>query len=246
MLKPIHQLTIIRNRHRVRELWQFRDLVEAYFARSERDEHDLPMDWEGAQAARSRINQLLPRIIQVVQAAGLGSSPRQRNTTDPGLPIGRIDVLERIFSASYSNGLDQEILDVIDMALGVYESDRFGAALRTVNPLHYAGAILGFVGRAPRRFLRALGLTRGRAAPALTPADIARLELVAARLADADELIDARLASALDRQAQRQAEYSRQLAELAERLDFAERLMAGQQTPPRIRSPKPTGMTTPL
>ena len=246
MLKPIQQLTYIRNRHRVHELWQFRDLVETYFARAERDEHDMPMDWEGAQAARSRINQLLPRIIQVVQAAGLGRSPRQGATTDPGVPIGRIDVLERIFSASYSNGLDQEILDIIDMALGVYESDRYGAALRSVNPLHYAGALLGFVGRAPRRFFRALGLGRGSRAPTLSPADIARLEHVASRLADADDLIDSRLASALDRQAQRQAEYSRQLAELAERLDFAERLMAGQPTPTRISAPRPSGMTTPV
>lgn len=246
MLKPLHQLTLIRNRQRVRELWQFRDMVDAWFARSERDEHDMPVDWEGAQAVRSRINQALPRILQIVQAAGIGRSLRIDTHTDPGLRIGRIDVLERIFSASYSNGLDQEIFDVIDMALGMYEADRFGAAMRTVNPLHYAGALLGFIGRVPRRFVRALGFGRGSRVASLSPADLARLEMVAARLADAEDLIDSRLATALDRQAQRHADYSRQLGELADRLDFAERLLAGQPTPPRVSPPRQGGMITPV
>jgi hypothetical protein len=70
--------------------------------------------------------------------------------------------------------------------------------------------------------------------------------MVAARLADAEELIDSRLASALDRQAQRQADSARQLAELAERLDFAERLMAGQLAPGRVSPPRQAGMTTPV
>ena len=246
MLKPYHQLTIIRNRSRVRELWQFRDMVEAYFARSEHDEHGVPMDWEGAQAARSRINQMLPRIMQIVHAGGLGVAARHPATTNPSPTVGRVDVLERIFSASYANGLDQEILDVIDMAIGAYDADRFGAMIRTVNPFHYAGAILAFVARAPRRLLAAIGLSGGRRVAALGAADVARLEAAAARLAEVEDVIDARIATALDRVAQRHADDARQIAELTERLDFAERLMAGQSTPPRFPPPKPSGMTTPV
>ena len=245
MLKSYHQLTIIRNRSRVQELWQFRDMVEAYFARSERDEHGVPIDWEGAQAARSRINQMLPRIMQVVHAAGLGAAARHPATTNPSPSVGRVDVLERIFSASYANGLDQEILDVIDMAIGAYDADRFAAMIRTVNPLHYAGAILAFIARVPRRILTAIGLGGGRRAAALGPADVARLEVAAARLAEVEDVIDARIATALDRVAQRHADDARQIDELTERLDFAERLMAGQPMTPSINAPRPSGMTTP-
>jgi hypothetical protein len=246
MLKPYHQLTIIRNRSRLHELWQFRDIVEAYFARSERDESGVPIDWEGAQAARSRINQMLPRIMQIVHAAGLGATARHPATTNPSPALGRVDVLERIFSASYANGLDQEILDVIDMAIGAYDADRFAAMVRTVNPLHYAGAVLRFVARIPRRLLSAIGLGGGRRAAALGPADVARIEVVAARLAEVEDVIDARIATALDRVAQRRADDARQLAELTERLDFAERLLAGQPTSPRFPAPKSPGMTTPV
>jgi hypothetical protein len=246
MLRSYDALTIIRNRSRVHELWHFRDMVEAYFARSERDDQDIPADWEGAQAARSRINQLLPRIIQVVNAAGLGAGGRNPAVTDPGPMLGRVEVLERIFTASYANGLDQEILDVIDMAIGRYEADRFAAVIRTVNPFHYVGATIAFVARLPRRLLGAFGLRRRRNISTLGPADVARLELAASRLAAVEDVIDARIASALDRLAQRRSDDARQIAELNERLDFAERLLAGQQSPPRFPAPRPSGLTTPV
>jgi hypothetical protein len=246
MLKPHDQLTIMRNLHRSRELRLFRDLVEIYFIRSERDANDVPMDWEGAQAARSRINQMLPRVIQMVRAAGLGGPVGSAATTDPGLSLGRIEVIQRIFSARYVDGLDQEILDVLDMALGVYEDGRLMAAVRTINPLHYAATALGFLARLPRRVLTALGVRRRLPASRLGAAELARLEDAAARLADTQELIDSRLAAAQDRQALRYAEFSRQLAELAERLDFAERVLAQQPPVKRLDAPEENKITTPV
>jgi hypothetical protein len=246
MMKPHDQLTIFRNLHRSQELRRFRELVETYFERSERDVNDLPMDWEGAQAARSRINQMLPRVIQIVGAAGLGGSASASVNTDPGPLLGRVDVLQRIFTVNYGDGLDQEILDVLDMALGVYEGGRYVALWRTFNPLHYAGTALAFLARAPRRMLAALGLWRRTPASRLGPADLARLEAVAARLADAEELIDSRLAAAMDRQAVRQAEFARQLGELAERIDFAERVLSPQPPLPRLDAPKETKVPTPV
>src|SRR6185436_10763835 len=116
-MKRHDQLTILRNLHRARELRSFRDLVEVWFVRSERDVNDVPADWAGAQEARSRINQMLPRMIQVVGAAGLGGSAGSSPVTDPGPSVGRVELLQRIFTARTGDGLDQEILDLLDMAL---------------------------------------------------------------------------------------------------------------------------------
>ena len=246
MLKPHDQLTIVRNRHRARELRLFRDAVGTYFERSERDVNDVPMDWEGAQAARSRINQMLPRVMQIVRAAGLGESMGTAANTDPGPTLGRVEVLSRIFSARYGDGLDQEIIDVLDMALGVYEGGRFNALARTINPLHYAATILAFLARAPRRILAALGLRRRPRASLMRDTDVARLESVAERLAEAEEMIDSRLAAILDRQALRHAEYSRELAELAERLNFAERVLARQEPLKHLDAPDESHIPTPV
>ena len=245
-MKPHDRLTIVRNLHRTRELRLFREQVETYFERSERDVNDVPMDWEGAQAARSRINQMLPRVIEIVRAAGLGGSAASAATTDPGVTLGRVEVLQRIFSARHGDGLDQEILDVLDMALGVYEGGRYMALGRTINPLHYAATALAFLARVPRRVLAALGLRRSPRASRLGEAELARLESVAVRLAEAEELIDTRLAAVLDRQALRHAEFTRELAELAERLDFAERMLPRQESPKRLDAPQVSDISTPV
>ena len=245
MMKPHDQLTIIRNRHRARELRQFREVVETYFERSERDVNDTPMDWEGAQAARSRINQMLPRVIQIVRAAGVGGAVGTSAITDPGPALGRIEVLQRIFSVRTGDGVDQEILDVIDMALGVYEGGQYLAWARTFNPFYYAGTALGFVVRLPRRLLAALGLWPQPRRSRLGPVDPG-LESIAARLAEAEELIDTRLTAVQDRQALRHAEYSRQLAELAERLDFTERVLSLSPPPKQLEASQERDIITPV
>jgi len=238
-MKPHHRIAILANRHRARELRAFRALVVDYFARMERDPDGLPFDWEGAQAARSRIHQMLPRVVQVVRAAGLGGWTARAGDTDPGPVLGRVEVLQRIFAPARADGDDQEVLDVLDMALGVYEGDRIAALVRTASPFHHAGSLLGYLGRLPRRTLASLGL--GSRPPRRgPPADAARLEAVLDRLTEFEALLDDRIAALGDRQAQRQAEQARQVAELAERLDFAERMLArpgsADRLPPAGRS----------
>lgn len=231
-MKRHDEITFLRNRYRARELREFRALVEDYFARMARDPDGAVVDWDGAQAARAQIHRRLPRVIQVVRAAGLEpGSPHF--TTDPGPGLGQVDVLQRIFSSRYAEGGEQEIYDILDMALGVYDGEQIVAFGRTFNPFYYAAMVLGLVGRAPRRLVRALGLGGGPSRRALAE-EVARLEGVAARFADLDEAIDRRLESLHERQAARLAEQARHILELEERLDFAERVLARGQAPEQL------------
>jgi hypothetical protein len=100
--------------------------------------------------------------------------------------------------------------------------------------------------RLPRRLLAALGLWPGPRRSRPGAGDPADLESVVARLAEAEELIDTRLTAVQDRQALRHAEYSRQLAELAERLDFAERVLSLQPPLKRIEAPEANDIITPV
>ncbi|TFG47469.1 MAG: hypothetical protein E4H38_08090 [Gemmatimonadales bacterium] len=157
--------------------------------------------------------------------------------TDPGLSLARVEVLRSIFSARYEDGLDQEILDVLDMAIGVYDGGSVMAMARTLNPLHYLGTAVAFVARGPRRLARMLGLGR------TTRPRVGGFE-ANPRLPDVDALIESRLAVLHDRSAIRQADLVRQVAELAERLDFAERVLA-QHRSPLIEAPDAAGIQTP-
>ncbi len=243
-MKPYDKLTIVRNRHRARDLRRFRELVETYFEQAEYVTDDLPVDWEGARAARSQINRMLPRVIQVVHAARLHAPTA--TTTDPSPTVADVKVLRNIFGARYTEGADQEILDVIDMALGVYEASRFNALARTVNPFHYAVTALAFVLSLPRRGLTALGLwPRHSRAPRIGAEDLARLEAVASRFADAEEMIEMRFAEMRERQAQQFSENNREVAELAERIDFTERVLAQQRSVNALESPEKKDVVTP-
>ena len=244
-MKPYDKLTIVRNRHRARDLRRFRELVETYFERAEYYADGQPVDWEGAQAARSQINQMLPRVIQIVHATGLHAPTA--STTDPGPTVADVKILRNIFGARDADGTEQEILDVIDMALGVYEASRFTALARTVNPFHYALTALAFVASLPRRGLTALGLwPRRPRAPRMRAEDVTRLEAVASRLGNAEELIEMRFAEMRDRQTQQFAENSRELAELAERVDFAERVLAQQRPINALELPDKNDVITPV
>jgi hypothetical protein len=131
------------------------------------------------------------------------------------------------------------------MALGVYEASRFDAWVRTVNPFHYTFAALAYVAKLPRRGLTAVGLWPQRRTPRLGAADLARLEAVASRFADAEELIEKRFSDMRDRLAQQFIENARQVEELAERLDFTERVLAQQQPLKQLQSPDENDVVTP-
>ena len=244
-MRPHDRLTILRNLSRVRELREFREAVERYFICAERDVNEVPADWQGALAARARINQMLPRIIQIVNAAGL-SGPVS-DTPNPEIrAVGRAELLQQIFSSRYGDGGEQEIFDFLDMVVGVYQGGRYAAMVRTINPVFYAGSLLSYLARVPKRILLAMGLWPQRRVPRLNTADLARLESVAGKFADAEDIIDSRFAVLQDRQALRNAEIARQLAELAERLDFAERVLAQQRPPQQLAPPDETRIRTPV
>lgn len=237
-MKPYDRLTILRNRYRVRDLRLFRTLVERFYERSEHGTDGFPVDWEGAQAARAEINRMLPRITQVVEAARIGISPAAGGT---GVAVGRPDALQHIFTDRYVRSGGQEVVDVIDMTIGVYEASRYDAMGRTLNPMFYVGGFLNFVFGLPRRFFVALGFGRPSRATRAQAEEIKRLEAVASRLGDAEEMIELRLEELREGHGRQLAEQAREITDLAERLDFTERVLAQQRekhpTPPDPAAP---------
>jgi len=230
-MKPYDRVTIIRNRHRARNLRVFRARVEAYFEQVFDDGDDLPVDWEGVRGARAEINRMLPRVAQIVQAADLGASTAAsvRHPADRS-----VEMLHNIFSARHAEGAHQEILDVLDMAIGVYDANQYGALARTLNPFHYLMSALGFLAGLPRRALVAIGLLRP--VPARTrPHDLAGFDTALSRLADLEQLIDTRLAEMREWLSGVFAQNAHQMTDLAERMDFLERVLTQQRSMPPLQ-----------
>jgi len=86
-MKPYDRVTILRNRHRARDLRIFRARVQGYFEQLAYETENQPADWESLRAARAEINRMLPRVIQIVQAADLGGwAPPHPAGTPPAAP----------------------------------------------------------------------------------------------------------------------------------------------------------------
>ena len=66
------------------------------------------------------------------------------------------------------------------------------------------------------------------------------------RLADMEELFEMRFAEMRDRQLQHFGDNSEQLVDLAERLDFAERVIAQQRPMNRLKPPNGNEVVTPV
>jgi len=239
-MKPYDRLTIIRNRYRARDLRIFLARVEAYSEQVVDDGEDLPVDWQGVRAARAQINRMLPRVVQIVQAADLGASTAAstRNPADRSL-----EILHNIFSAPYADGGHQEILDVLDMAIGVYDANQFGALARTLNPFYYLMSALGFLAGLPRRALVAIGLMGPRLARH-GPDRLTGFDAALSRLVGMEQLIEARFAEMREWQSRVFAENGQQISDLAERMDFFERVLA-QQRPAQQLSPAEKKVVTP-
>jgi hypothetical protein len=230
-MKPCDRVTIIRNRVRARDLRLFRSRVQDYFEQLESETDNLPVDWDRVRDTRAAINRMLPRIVQVVQAADLG-----------GPHAARHGLLHEIFSARFSQGAHQEILDVIDMAIGAYDSSWYAALVRTLNPFHYVLSALGYVAGLPRRALVAFGLLSPRA-PAIRPGQAGRLDDAVSRLAGMEELLESRFADLREWQSRRLSENADLLTELAERMDFLERVLAQQRPVPQLKPGAKKGVT---
>jgi hypothetical protein len=154
-----------------------------------------------------------------------------------------VAILQDIFSPRYGPGAYDEILDVLDMTLGVYDAGFYSAVIRTVNPLHYLGTVLTFVAGLPRRALATLGLVRPRVEPA-TPEALRRVEAALARLDGVEEVLDRRFAELREWQSRVSADGGQQVTDVAERVDFLERVLA-QQRQLELK-PGPSRKTTPV
>ncbi|HET7039282.1 MAG TPA: hypothetical protein VFH97_05300 [Gemmatimonadales bacterium] len=208
-MKPCDRVTILRNRVRARDLRLFRYRVREYFTLVEADADDQLVDWDGVRYARAEINRRLPRVVQVVEAADL----------DAGM-------LQDIFDERAGAIEHQRVLDRLDQAVGAYDATVFGALARTVNPFHYLGALLGLIIGLPRRALVAIGILTPL--PRRRPDDAPRTDAALSRL------IETKFAELRESQARLFAQHGDQMEELAERMDFLERVLSQQRPAPRL------------
>ena len=75
---------------------------------------------------------------------------------------GSIDLIQNVFNLHYYLIGYEQVLDMVDRAIGVYESDKSNALLRTLNPLFWISLILDYIVSLPFKFVGKMGFNQSR------------------------------------------------------------------------------------
>lgn len=178
---PLHRLPIWLNWHRRRVLTSYRARYAEYVERVRYEAFPFrTVEDDRARELRSDLEEESGRVARMTSAAGVPGRERWVPGRSTG-SVERVDLVEAAFTPDEHNVNGSDVLDVLDDAIGRYRRGRWGAWLRTFNPLYWLGTLLDAAEIVPFVALRRLGVD-GRAAAASVPGRIFRTGLRAAVL----------------------------------------------------------------
>ena len=164
------KILIWENRRRHNKLIEFRNLVVEYFT-------NIHVEWlsdrriqnQTARVARNKINQAMDEAHSII----LHSGTIPILTIDPPPAVGGyrtdVDLIDNIFNLDrfyIGEGIHREcndILDFIDRAIGIYESNYESALVRMFNPFFYLGLVFDAILALPFIAIGKLGFNRQKA-----------------------------------------------------------------------------------
>ena len=149
------KILIWENARRLSKLAEYRELIIEYF-----NNHTNTV---AASVARSKINRSMNEIHSIVLHSGTNPILTWRAPPTAGGYSVNVDLIANIFNLDdYFTEYDL-VLDLIDRAIGIYESNAKSALIRIFNPFFYVGLVFDFISDLPFIALGKLGLNRQKA-----------------------------------------------------------------------------------
>lgn len=165
-MKWYSEVPIWENRRRVAHLYNFRALVERYFANVRVHYLEGPIEEGEARDVRPQINRELGETQRILGTSGVSDHVTFREApVAGGRVMPGISILANIFNLHQMAAGPGQVMDCLDRAIGVLENDRRAAWRRTLNPLYWVNRVLIAVARVPFVAMEELGFD-GRKAEA--------------------------------------------------------------------------------
>lgn len=157
-------IPIWENRRRSKLLIEFKNSIVEYFNSVEyRDVFDLnvePIENEGVQRIRSRINLVIHEIHFIVLSSGVAPTIYYSSPPAVGGIAGNIDLINNIFNLRRFEIDTRHLIDIVEGSIGLYERDRLSSFLRTINPFYWIALILNFLVSLPFQILGRVGFNQ--------------------------------------------------------------------------------------
>ena len=147
-------ISIWENTRRIEVLQEFHNDVVRYF--------DSSTEATEARQARQRINLKVDQVCRIIVKADIATT---MTWTAPPVVGGRkqqLDILLNLFNLDHYRIPVDHAVDFIERAIGVYQSDRTAAWVRTFNPFWWLLRVILWVTRIPFLLLGAMGFNAAR------------------------------------------------------------------------------------
>lgn len=163
-MRFFNEILIWENKRRVQKLLEFRSDVVEYFSNSKYEWMNRDrVENDKSQAARQKLNRSLEYTHDVLICSGTGTRIRYTPPAAIGGYIQDLDLVENIFNLQNYQISPNNLLDIIDRAIGIYESDQSSAVIRVLNPFFYLEIFLDWISTIPFKLLAKLGFNQVKA-----------------------------------------------------------------------------------
>ena len=154
------RILIWENKRRLNRLREFRSLMIRYFNNSRVGFGGGRVEESPAKEARREINRLREEIHSIILNSGIDPVFSWAPPSAVGGDETEIDLIEEIFDLDQFDIGPNNVLGLIDKAIGEYDSNRKSAFIRTFNPFFYLGRVLDTISDLPFIIIGILGFNR--------------------------------------------------------------------------------------
>ena len=154
------KILIWENKRRLNKLREFRPLMIRYFNNSRVGFGGGRVEESAAKEARREINLLRDEIHSIILNSGIDPSFSWTPPAAVGDDETEIDLIEDVFNLDQFDIGPNNLLDLIDRAIGKYDANRKSAFVRTFNPFFYLGLVLDTISDLPFIAIGILGFNR--------------------------------------------------------------------------------------
>ena len=156
------KILIWENKRRLNKLREFRSFMIRYFNNSRVGLGGGRVEESAAKEARREINRLRDEMHSIILNSGIDPVFSWTPPSAVGGDETEIDLIEEIFDLDQFDIGPNNVLGLIDRAIGEYDSNRKSAFVRTLNPFFYIGRALDAITDLPFIIIGILGFNRQR------------------------------------------------------------------------------------
>ena len=154
------RILVWENKRRLNKLREFRSLMIRYFNNSRVGFGGGRVEESAAKEARREINRLRKEIHSIIISSEINPLFSWTPPSAVGGDEMEIDLIDDIFDLDQFDIGPNNVLGLIDRAIGEYDSNRKSAFVRTLNPFFYLGRVLDTISDLPFIIVGIFGFNR--------------------------------------------------------------------------------------